>query len=302
MGAIGTIGAVVGVVGAVVGVGGPPALRVPVQERVDGAEQRRRQRPPPASPWAVAGRDLVVTPPGPARSSLANLERHRIRQRLGRGSAAQRVAVQVQEAVQLGKGQPPVGPKNRQAGGPEPSPAQVDRVVAGGRQRWLVRSGRHPAPVAVEIPEQVVCELHLPEDPPSLTGPLDGLLIVGVEHRSEVDEMLVQLRSALDVERRTSDVVDGGERDHRVAPSRRDRDARATHATGSGGRPAPPMGWTWGGRSKPVGVSMPDGLSMLPDGCYAVPTPGQLRPHSHRFDIDSVAMWRRWTCRPGGCG
>jgi hypothetical protein len=122
------------------------------------------------------------------------------------------------EGVELGQGLAAVPGEDGQAGRPQPSPVEVDRILARRGEGRLSRPWRLAAVEAVDVPEQVVGALHLLEDPASLLGPHDGRLIVSMQHVGEIGEPLVELSPMARVERRASDVVDRSEDDHGCSP------------------------------------------------------------------------------------
>jgi hypothetical protein len=99
-------------------------------------------------------------------------------------------------------------PQDGQAGGAELAAAEPDRVGAHRRQRRLTRSCRLAALEAVDVPEQVVSVLDALEDLAPPPRPRDGLLIVGVQGRSELLQVLVDLGPLPKIERRPPNVVD----------------------------------------------------------------------------------------------
>jgi hypothetical protein len=124
----------------------------------------------------------------------------------------------VHERVELGQGLAAVPGKDGEARRPQSSPVEADRILARRREWWLSRPWGLAAVEAVDVPEQVVCALHLVEDPASVVGPHDRRLIVLVQHFGEVGEPLVELGPMPGVERRSSDVVDRSEDDHGSSP------------------------------------------------------------------------------------
>ena len=158
--------------------------------------------------------DLVVAPLRAASAALAHLQCHRVGEGLAGLLAPDGVAVEVHQAVQLGQRQAAMRPQDRQAGGAEPPTAQSHRVSADGRQRRLTRPCRLPSVETVDVPEQVVGMLDALEDLSALPRPRDRLLIVGMQCRSELGEVLVDLGPLPKIERRPPDVVDRRQRSH----------------------------------------------------------------------------------------
>jgi len=155
-----------------------------------------------------------VTALGPPRSALAHLERHRIGEGPARCATADRVAVQVEERVQLGERLTAVHLQDRQAGRAESAPVDNDRV---GRRRWqrrLARPARLPAVEAVQVPQEIVRVLDVVEDRSALGGPLHRAGVVLLQLTREHAHLAVQQRSLAGVVGRTTDRVDGWEPGH----------------------------------------------------------------------------------------
>jgi hypothetical protein len=155
-----------------------------------------------------------VAPLWPPSTAVAHLKRHRVGESLPGLATADRVAVEVHQAVQLGQRQTSVHPQDGETRRAEASAVQAHRVGADRRQRWLSRPRRLTPNQAVDVPKQVVSVLDALEDLPSPPCPVDRLLIVSVERSGQIGEVPVDLGPLPKIERRPPDVVDRWQRPH----------------------------------------------------------------------------------------
>lgn len=158
------------------GLFGVPAVRIVVDDRIDrllGRLERhgREPREPGTGPAVAArarteaGGELVGAALGALHPTLGQLVAHRVGEGLHGSGAADGVAVQVQQGVELVEAQPAIATQQREAGGAERSADQAGRL---GLQRWwrrLVVAGRATtvAPLGAG-PEAVTQVAELAED------------------------------------------------------------------------------------------------------------------------------------------
>jgi len=103
-----------------------------MEDKIDRLQHRRSQTAP-ATSRSIGPGHLVVTAFGPQSPPLPDLERERVGKRPSRVPAADRVAVQVEQRVQVGQRLPSVRQEDGQARRPEAASVQVDRILDGRR-------------------------------------------------------------------------------------------------------------------------------------------------------------------------